>query len=237
MVYKKNFPFNQVAFTSTLVEAILTVQKKDNNWKYFELISESPISFILKDSDDNSDFYFSVSAFVRENNIYFLVKSSPYGPHKLGIKEQHLDHKKTFESFQSWLSLMKEYENVIDYSSPYFNQHVEEWVLYFDLIDENAEVGLSIDQILGINTTLNQWHDIIERELGSDGEELKLEVKQLQKSLPNTSKRKFVRNFGVLLTKILQGNPGLLGKLLRFVGKEALKELIQQGTGSLLNLG
>ncbi|HZV69320.1 MAG TPA: hypothetical protein VFG10_07245 [Saprospiraceae bacterium] len=236
MPSKKDYTLNEAAFTSTLIQAILEIQKHDENWKYFELHADSPISFKLLDSDENSGFFLSITAFTRDNSVYFTVKYSPLGPHKLGQKEQHLSHQKAFETFEDWLHILKEYDKVIEYSNPNFNQHVKEWVEYFELVDDKADEGLSPDQILLLEETFNQWQGIIEEELSNEGEELCKDLIVLQKSLPKTSKRKFVRNYSRFIVKVMNKSPRLLVKILKFTSKESLKELIQRGTSTLLDL-
>jgi hypothetical protein len=45
-----------------------------------------------------------------------------------------------------------------------------------------------------------------------------------------------VKRISSFFIKVLHKNPALLRKLLLFVGKEALKEGIQQGTGYLISI-
>lgn len=232
---KKLYPLYQVSQSSTLIQLIIEVQNKDDNWKYFEIYPESPISFILRDSDNVSEFSFSCTSLIKNEKVSFKITASPGSPGSMEPRTYILDHKDAYERFITWLNLIQQYDKVVDYSDPNFNQHVNEWVEYFELVDEKADEGLSNDQILALNQVFNQWQIIIEQEPIDDQKILNEEINILQQSLHTTSKKKFVRNLGKLLTKIMHKSPQVLFKILKFASKESFKELIQRGTGELLD--
>lgn len=233
---KKKYPFTQLSSTSALISSIKGVQSENSNRDYFEISVNDPATFSLFDTDETSNFFFTATSFMTNGTVHYKVQIKPANSNNLESNEFTLDQKQTFDAFKKWLLLLIQYDETIDHSNIFFKNHLKEWVDYFELVDEDAENALTTDQILAIDLCFNQWILVLEEELENNEDIIIIEAKKLQSDLAKVTKRTFVKRMSTLFVKILQKNPSLLRKLLLFVGKEALKEGIQQGTGFLIKL-
>ena len=207
----------------------------------FETLDPKENLLKVIDLEPDSSFHFTIEKYKRERagKFQFLMSRSPTSRNDNGIHRTWVDISQLEPQFQTWISLLDEYENIESFfDDPIINSFKEEYYAEFEILDDD-DAGikpLNTKQILLLDSHLDDVDKRLEKFVteknAEDIQEIKEDIVQLRDNLTNKSKKWAVKNLSKIWAKIAKQGTKFIKEFL----SESKKELIKQSVKGLLEI-
>jgi hypothetical protein len=202
-----------------------------------------PKEHLLKvvDQDSDSNFHFTIEEYKKGSGekFQFLMSRSPVSHNDNGIHRNWVDISNLQPQFNTWITLLDEYENTESFfDDPIINSFKEEYYAEFEIIDEDeAEIKpLNTKQILLLDNHLEDIDQRLDKFINDknagDIQEIKEDIVQLRDNLTKKPKKWVVKNLSKIWAKIAKQGTKFIKEFL----SESKKEIIKQSVKGLLKL-
>lgn len=206
----------------------------------FEVVDPKENLLKVIDKDQDSQFHFTIEKYQRNNNtnkFQFLMTRMPKNINDNGVIQSWLDIDVLTSQFDSWISLLEQYESTNSFfDDPITRTFREEFYAEFELIDEDAEIKpLNTKQILLLDNYLESIDEKLlefKTEQNSKSiEEIKEDIYSLRENLTSKSKKWILIKLTSIWAKIAKQGTKFIKEFL----SESNKELIKQGVKGMIN--
>lgn len=229
---------NKKKYPIALLRSIATINKKfynlcERNSDIVGLEDNESILIIIRDKDEKN-FYFTINnpRLDSNRNSYFDISYCPSNENSISGTQTTYYEKDISKIFNSWIKLIREYDNIeLTVEEKFQKIYEEEFFSEFEIIDEDAEVApFNNKQQLFLYKYLSH---IESKLLEADPEDLYNktlfeDTSNLKNNLQNLTKKEVIQRISKLLAKIKKKGLKLLLDVFDVAKKEAIKKALNQ---------
>lgn len=237
-LYPKAHPYRNVEAFVSLAGKLHAIY--DQNKDVLLKVDEEDAFFIVKDIDPESDFYFSVKDFsyssASNNNFEGII--SPWNENTNESAGFSANEKKVIEHFKDWIALIRKYNNLpLEPEDSFERKYERDFEDVFEITDLDAETNpFDPDRQIIIYKYLDFIVQKLQDTNNSDYSEVIDEAKDLQKALPDQTKKVVVKRISKILAKIQKKGIKLLLEFYDVAKKELLKKAFNGGIDEIRDL-
>ena len=229
---KRDYPLSLSKDIQKLINYIkLEVVKNEN----FIESNQNEDYFIQIIDKLDSRFYFRVFNPNQNSNFvsFFNFQFAPENDASLKPLANNSDFENVVSYFQSWLKIVKEYNDVTFNEKDYFTKkYEEEFYAEFEILDEDAEINpFEHNKQIFIYKLL----EYVETELKNSetkDEEIEIlisETNELKKNLQNLTKKVVIRKMSIIFSKVKKKGLKLFLDIIDVAKKEIIKKALYGG--------
>lgn len=188
--------------------------------------------FYLKDKDEKSEFFFSISRGKVRGS--FVIEYKPRHHESVSIFKGEVKVENIPTTFQKWTSLLEQYnETKSIYDDPVLKAYQKEFEAQFEIIDENANYeSFNLEQQIYLDNYFTNVIKILEAKFVNKEEQainpIIDDIKLLQNEQSSLSKNEVIKRLAKIWSLIRKHSISLLKQTFEVFHKEIVKNLVNK---------